>query len=341
MVSATLRSLAVGYPIALLIFILVLRLIGERWWGTTIALYLPRLPFALPLVPLTAAIIWIGPRRLLWTQALATALLLVLMGFSLAWPAAPTAGAFRLRIVTCNINGGALSLERILKPLLATHPDVIILQEVVPDGYPKLRQLAPGYFIREAGQFWLASRFPVESLLEPPTRLSRGMQRSMRFVRYRITTPAGPIALFNVHPISPRDGLEVVRGDGLRHQIFRGDLFNTRARTRVSQNTSLRLAQLQAIVESARESQDPVVIAGDTNLPGLSWAFAHWLGDYSDGFSAAGTGFGYSFPAPRNPWMRIDRVLADQRFRFRDFHVIDSYISDHLAVVADLELTPR
>jgi endonuclease/exonuclease/phosphatase family metal-dependent hydrolase len=132
-----------------------------------------------------------------------------------------------------------------------------------------------------------------------------------------------------------------VRGDGVRQQILRGELFNTRARTLVTQNTSLRLTQLQAIVASARESPDPVLIAGDTNLPGLSWAFAHWLGDYTDGFSAAGTGFGYSFPAPGNPWMRIDRIMADQRFRFSDFHVINSYISDHFAVVADLELSPR
>ena len=339
--NAALRSLAIGYPIALIIFILALRLIGERWWGTTIALYLPRLPFALPLVPLSAAIIWMGPRRLLWTQVAATALLLELTGLHLAWPSSATAGAFHLRVATCNINGGALGLHRILTPLLATNPDVIILQEVVPEGYPNLRTLVPGYYIRESGQFWLASRFPVEEMVEPPTRLNRGAQRSMRFVRYRITTPAGPVVLYNVHPISPRDGLEGVRGDGLRQQILRGDLFNTRARSLVAQNTSLRLTQLQALLESVRESRDPVVIAGDTNLPGLSWAFAHWLGDYTDGFSAAGTGFGYSFPAPRTPWMRIDRIMADRRFRFDDFRVIDSYISDHFAVMADLELTPH
>ncbi len=341
LVSATLRSLAIGYPMALIIFILSLRLVGERWWGTTIALYLPRPPFALPLLPLIVAIVWIGPRRLLWTQLLAVALLLGLTGFRLAWPTRPTPGALHLRIVSCNINGGALGLERILRPLRAADPDIIILQEVAPEAYPRLRALVPGYSVRESGQFWLASRFPVEAMTEPPMRLNGGFQQSMRFVRYRITTPAGPIMLFNVHPISPRDGLESVRGHGLRQQLLRGDLFNTRARTQVAQNTSLRLTQLQAFAESAHESQDPVIIAGDTNLPDLSWALAHWLGDYSDGFSAAGTGFGYSFPSPRNPWMRIDRIIADQRFRFRDFRVINSYISDHFAVRADLELTPR
>jgi len=338
-VAATLRGLAIGYPVALLIFIVSLRLVGERWWGTTIALYLPRFPFALPLLPLIVAIVWIGPRRLLWTQWVAFALLLFLTGFRVTWPTAPTPGAMPLRIVSCNINGGALGLKRILKPLLARNPDIIVLQEVGADSYAGLRKLAPGYTVEELGQFWLASRFPVASVNGPRTEIN-GLP-SMPFVQYRIMTPAGPITLFNVHPISPRDGLQSVRGDGFRHQILRGDLFNTRAREVVAQNTSFRLAQLRAYAESAHQVTGPVIIAGDTNLPELSWAFAQWLGDFSDGFAKAGSGFGYSYPSPRNPWMRIDRVMADERHvRFRSFEVINQYISDHYAVTSDLELVP-
>jgi hypothetical protein len=33
--------------------------------------------------------------------------------------------------------------------------------------------------------------------------------------------------------------------------------------------------------------------------------------------------------------------MADRHFRFDDFRVINSYISDHFAVLADLELSPR
>jgi vancomycin resistance protein VanJ len=336
--NATLRSLAIGYPIAVIAFIVALRLVGERWWGTTIALYLPRLPFALPLLPLTAAILWIGPRRLLWTQVLATVLLLMLFGFRISWPTSTTPGAFRLRIVSCNINGGSLGVGRVLRSLQATNPDVILLQEVDPASYERLRASIRGYAIRESGQFWLASRFPVSEMMEPPRMVNMGVPRSQRFVRYRITTPAGPILLYNVHPISPRDGIEGVRGDGFRRQLLRGDLFNTRARALVTQNTSLRLTQLEAVAADARDSHEPVLIAGDTNLPGLSWAYAHWLGEYRDGFYEAGTGFGYSFPSPRHPWMRIDRIMANERFRFLNFTVIDSYISDHFAVMADLEL---
>jgi vancomycin resistance protein VanJ len=323
--------LAIGYPLALLIFIVSLRFVGEKWWGTTIALYLPRAPFAVPLLPLIVAIVWLGPRKLLWTQLLAFGLLLGLMGFRVAWPTPPTPGALHLRIASCNTNGLALGGGRILKPLLARDPDIIVLQEVNPDGWSRLRKLVPGYQVHEFGQFWLASRFPIAAV-----------SGQGQFVRYRINTPAGPIELFNVHPISPRDGLESVRGDGLRHQFLRGDLFNTRARMVVAQNTAIRMDQLQGIAAAASSySGQPVIIVGDTNLPDLSWAFARLLGEYGDGFASAGSGFGYSFPSPRDPWMRIDRVLADKKhFRFRSFEVINEYISDHFAITSELELVP-
>ena len=330
-VKAILRMLAIGYPLALLILIVSLRLVGEKWWGTTIALYLPRAPFALPLLPLIVAIVWVGPRKLLWTQLVAFGLLLTLLGFRLTWPTPPTPGALPIRIVSCNINAGALGVGRILEPLRARDPDIIILQEVNNDGWPRLRQLVPGYYVHEFGQFWIASRWPIASAL------ARG-----QFVQYRIQSPAGPFVLFNVHPISPRDGLETIRGDGIRHQFLRGDLFNTRARAVVAENTSVRLTELQAMVDSARSyASEPVIIAGDTNLPDLSWAFANLLGEYADGFSTAGSGFGYSYPSPRDPWMRIDRIMADKRhFRFRSFDVINNYISDHFAVTSELELVP-
>jgi vancomycin resistance protein VanJ len=323
--------LAIGYPLALLIFMVSLRFVGERWWGTTVALYLPRAPFALPLLPLIVAIVWLGPRKLLWTQLLAFGLLLGLMGFRVAWPSPPTPGALHFRIASCNTNGLALGAPRILKPLLAYDPDIIVLQEVNPAGWPRLRQLVPGYQVHEAGQFWLASRFPITAA-----------SVQSQFVRYRLDTPAGPIELLNVHPISPRDGLESVRGDGIRHQFLRGDLFNTRARQVVAQNTRIRMSQLQDIAAAARSySGGPLVIVGDTNLPDLSWAFAHLLGQYGDAFASAGSGFGYSFPAPRKAWMRIDRILADRaHFRFRSYEVINEYISDHYAITSELELVP-
>jgi endonuclease/exonuclease/phosphatase family metal-dependent hydrolase len=106
-------------------------------------------------------------------------------------------------------------------------------------------------------------------------------------------------------------------------------------------NTRDRLAQVSALAAEAARSSAPVIIAGDTNLPGLSWALSRWLGGFSDGFAEAGRGFGYSYPAQRMVWMRIDRILAGSRFRFLDVTTISPGVSNHLAVAADLELLPQ
>ncbi|HSS39734.1 MAG TPA: endonuclease/exonuclease/phosphatase family protein, partial [Polyangia bacterium] len=104
----------------------------------------------------------------------------------------------------------------------------------------------------------------------------------------------------------------------------------------------LRTAQMCNVAADANAAADPVVIAGDTNLPGSSWAFAHCLGGFQDGFATAGNGFGYTFPwtKRRRPWMRIDSILANARFRFLHFEVVPPMSSDHRAVIADLDLAP-
>jgi vancomycin resistance protein VanJ len=323
---AACRTLAVAYPLALVLLIACLRLIGERWWGTTVALYLPRWLFGLPVAPLIIFIIWRGPRSLLWCQVAAVALLLPLFGFHVTFPQAAVDGGLRLRLVSCNIDAGAAGNDSILAMLRSVKADIIVLQAVHPEQYEALRAGLPGYNTQVVGQFWIASRFQVSQMYQPPKIQNRGFERSPRFARFQLETPLGPVIIYDVHPISPRDGFEDMRGQGLR------------ARTTVEANTQLRLAQVRAIAEDAQQAPYPVVIAGDTNLPELSWAFADLLGRYQEGFSEAGNGFGYTFPAPLHPWLRIDRILADARWRFLDFQVIRAPVSDHFAVFADLQL---
>jgi len=150
------------------------------------------------------------------------------------------------------------------------------------------------------------------------------------------------VAVYDLHPLSPRDGFEDMRGGGIRSQLLSGRILNnTKAWEAVQANAELRVAQVQDAAEDASRSKEPVIMAGDTNLPGLSWALGHHLGRFQDGFSEAGNGLGYTFPATKRPWMRIDRILADGNFRFVSFSVITPRVSDHLAVVADLEFRPR
>jgi len=335
----SLRVLAIGYPAALLAIILALRFAGERWWLSAAVLYLPRLAFALPL-PFILLLLLLGRRRWLLLTQLAALILLLFPLMGLRMPGAPSRhdGAFHLRVASYNIATGPHGAEPILEDLRGTDADVILLQETGENLTQALTAGLAGYQVHLAGQFLIASRFPVDETIEPPTITHRGKARSARFVSYRITTPAGPLRIFNVHPISPREALAELRGEGLKSEIESGRLLRGTASDKVMENTELRLQQIEMIAGDARRSPAPVIIAGDTNLPTLSWALSHWFGDYRDGFAEAGSGFGWTFPAPRHPWMRIDRVLADPRFRVVGFRVIESPASDHFPVVADLEL---
>ena len=197
--------------------------------------------------------------------------------------------------------------------------------------------------MQESGQFILASRYPILEMVEPPKIPYRGVLRSPHFVRFRLLGPQGPFLVYVVHPPSPREGLSDLYGDGLKAEIGTGRILaNVRAFGLITTVAGLRTAQMCNVAADANAAADPVVIAGDTNLPGSSWAFAHCLGGFQDGFATAGNGFGYTFPSTkrRRPWMRIDRILANDRFRFLHFEVAPPMSSDHRAVIADLDLAP-
>jgi endonuclease/exonuclease/phosphatase (EEP) superfamily protein YafD len=333
------RIAALGYPIALLVVWLALRFIGERWWVTTVGLYMPLELLAAPL-PLLAAILAVrGPRRLLLSQAAALALLVPLLGWTWSFPGPATPGAPRLRVLTFNVDSDHFGFDGILRVIREAQPDLVLLQEAAPDEAEELAPRLPGYDVRGSGQFAIASRWPILEQLEPPRVVYEGVSHSPRFMRYRLNGPAGIVQVYSVHPPSPRAGLEDLRGEGLRHELQSGRLLeNAHAMNLISRIAGLRMTQMRAVADDAARSPYPVIIAGDTNLPGLSWAFHQTLGGFQDGFRQAGRGLGYTFPATHHAWMRIDRILSDDHFRFLGCRVVPGRASDHHALVADLEL---
>jgi vancomycin resistance protein VanJ len=332
--------IALGYPVALVGVIAVLRLVGERWWPVAVVLYLPRIGFGLPL-PLVVLATLVARRPGLLAAQLASVWLLLfpLMGLQLGGGAAPTPGAPRLRIFSYNVDSGRQGLPIILGQMRASGADLMLLQESAGIDPAELEAGLPGFHVEANGQFVVASRFPIAETLAPPKVVVNGVPRSARYMRYLVETPGGPVLVYSIHPISPREGLDELRGDGLRGELRQGRLFNPKAPRLVMGNALLRSAQLEAVSEDAVRARVPVVVAGDTNLPGLSWFLARWLGGFVDGFAEVGRGFGYTFPAPRHPWMRIDRIRVGPGLRFLSFSVDRTHGSDHQAVIADLELT--
>jgi vancomycin resistance protein VanJ len=317
-------ALAAGYLAGLLLIVAGMRLVGEQHWLTTALLYAPRPSFFLPLPVVTLLVAQFGPRRLLWGTPLAIWLLLFpIMGLELGLgralggaAGAQRTGEPRLRILSYNAAGGPVP-EAFVAVIRAARPDILLVQEWQDRLEPALLPELAGFHRHRLGQFWVASRFPIEDVYFPPMiHLPDRPPRSSRFVRYRLQSPLGPLHVLNVHPASPRE-----------------ELVNM---TSLEASSRLRLRQAENIASEAGRSPVPVIIAGDTNLPVGSWILRRTLGRYQDGFEAAGRGFGHTYPA-RRPWLRIDRIMADDRLRFVSFHVLgNAQASDHLAVSAEL-----
>jgi endonuclease/exonuclease/phosphatase (EEP) superfamily protein YafD len=335
-------ALAILYPAALVAVWALLRFVGERWWLTGVALYLPMIGFGLPLPFLVALLRLVKRPELLWTQAVGAVILVFgLMGFVLPVPRLGAPSGPVVRVLSFNIDSARTGVDRIMAEIDRYAPDIAVLVEVgdARGIESSLKERYPNVVV--GGQFALGTRYPVVSTREPDHLPYYGRLRSPRYLEHVLDTPLGRVALYVVHPLSPRDDLGAMRGrQGLTKEILSGRVLHPPGADIVQINSGLRTAQVRAFAAEAGAETLPVIIAGDTNLPSLSNLLAANLSGYRDGFREAGWGFGYTFPAKRWAWMRIDRILASEHFRFLRFIVGDSHSSDHRSVVADLELVP-
>jgi endonuclease/exonuclease/phosphatase (EEP) superfamily protein YafD len=331
------------YTASLLFAVVALRYVGERWWMTGVTLYLPRLLFALPLPFVVLALATIGPRRLLWTQLGAVILLAFpLMGLVVPRPTGRVKDAPVVRILSYNVDSIVNGIDGVLGEIDRYSPDIVALQEIgSPDLLQaRMRERYPVVDMRN--QFLLATRFSIRSTIDPDKVESGGRMRSARFIQQVVDTPIGPIAFYNVHPISPREAFYGLRGGGTRSDFLkRGifhDILSPGSNAIFEANAGLRAVQVHTFSEMASAETLPVLIAGDTNLPGLSYVLYRDLSRYKDAFEEAGAGLGYTFPNTNHrPWLRLDRMLAGDGLRFVGFQVGSSMASDHRCIVADVQ----
>jgi endonuclease/exonuclease/phosphatase (EEP) superfamily protein YafD len=295
----------------------------------------PRFLYALPLPFIVLALAIWGPRWLLLLQAAATGVwLFPLMGLSLARPA-PASGP-TLTVMAYNVDYGYHDRKALLEQVAAANPDVVAMEAIDQRLIaPLVAAMSPGRHAVHIDEFFVLSRYPVLDVYEPE-QLEGDVYPA--FMRVTIDSPLGPVDLYVIHPTSPRPGFDAIRsGGGLSHGLTSGESFAPHATGRVQHNTEVRVRQVEALVAHAATAKNPVIIAGDTNLPGLSPLFRRALGRYQDGWAEVGTGFGYTFPAHKwVPWLRIDRILAGDGLRFVSFTIGPRQGSDHLSVMATL-----
>ncbi|HZW30474.1 MAG TPA: endonuclease/exonuclease/phosphatase family protein [Isosphaeraceae bacterium] len=299
-----------------------LTMAGDRWWLATVVLFGPRWIYAVPLVVLIPAAWSCRPRLLGLVLIAAIVVVGPVMGFRVPWPApaeaSAAAGAFSLRVLTCNTGGKSLRAGALAELIAATRPDLVAVQEgsvrslpatTWPDGW----QL----------QTTVASRYPIRKVekLGPNTFGGYGF-----ITRFDLETPGGLVHFFNLHLETVRHGLEPM-------------LFHKRrpwtAAPELTANLAVRARESAAASAWVRQVSGPVLIAGDFNMPTDSAIYQQCWSPYTNAFSSAGLGFGYT-KFTRWHGIRIDHVLAGPGWRCRRAWVGPDVGSDHRPVLADL-----
>jgi endonuclease/exonuclease/phosphatase (EEP) superfamily protein YafD len=138
-----------------------------------------------------------------------------------------------------------------------------------------------------------------------------------------VETPAGPIAIWNVHPIPP--------------YLVPPENFD---------------AQISALARDISQTKGPLIVAGDFNATDQSEAYREIRSYLQDSYREVGQGFGFGYPAPpytfmdipfqTGPLWRIDYVFHSQDFVATSAHTLTtSGGSDHFPIVVELSILEK
>ena len=202
------------------------------------------------------------------------------------------------------------------------------LQECAEDF--QIDWLADWNFYREGGLL-IASRHPIRDvechrLGYPPSRWPKA--HALRCV---IQTPQRDVPLCNVHLHSPRSGLEEV--------LDRRTVLNVSNGRELAEQIEIRRRESDELAAWLDGAGGSLVIAGDFNMPTDGTIYRRHWASYTNAFSHAGIGYGYTKWSHKR-WflfgLRIDHILTGPDWQAQKCWVGPDVGSDHLPLVADV-----
>ncbi len=220
-----------------------------------------------------------------------------------------------LRVITANC---AIHHYGDITPDIAGwHPDIVIVQEAHPYQVARIRRelFGEGGDHRSHRTNGIVSRWKILREVRNPN------QRSQQVT---IALPGGTeIEVVNIHLSNAATDLRLWNADAWRDH---------------KRNRSLRRAELgQALgvlEQTTRFPETPVIFGGDFNAPATDPVHLQMTADFTDAFSATGTGWGNTFHR-RLPILRIDHLYATRHITPVRSRAILTRHSDHRMVVAD------
>jgi endonuclease/exonuclease/phosphatase (EEP) superfamily protein YafD len=263
---------------------------------------------------------WLAGRHWLAAVLSASAAIIVVLHAPLFRrpPPVPRGTGMAVRVMSYNTWSRNRDADRIARVVLRERPDVLLLQEIAPDVLARLVVAlqtlygsSPVHLAHEPaiGQA-VVSRFPVVS--------SATLRRKGNAQRVVLRSPAGPVTIFNVHP--------------LRHGGWHR-----------------RYSQLAALLdEDVSREPGPVILGGDFNAPDKSQPYRLLTSKLANAHGERGFGFGFTYPASIDsplgvlgvvPLVRIDHIFVSRQFVTVGAGTVDdSGGSDHRPVYAELAL---
>lgn len=307
----------------------------EHWWALAFLQYVPYYFFLLPVLAALAISIKLATKWRVISGATMGLVLTVIMGLSVN---VSDSGAEAVRVMTYNVKDyisldSPEGLGAISEEVMRHDPDILVFQdagrlnskkEIDPAALKSLYGNRQAYTF---GQYLVASRYPLREC--KPGKISY-RDRQHTFVRCIVDTGFTQIDLYTAHFLTPRDGLNAVR-----HEQLSGI-------DEWKQNVADRMTQARALAGVVQSSIRPVILAGDFNAPEQSLVVRTLeSAGIRDAFSAAGSGYGYTYGHSFRPgisFLRIDHIFVSETIGVQRCFVGGKLASPHRPVIADLVL---
>lgn len=308
--------------------------LGDRWWPATVVLFAPRWVAALPLLVLLPLAAWRSRFSLIPLLLGALVVFGPLLGFNLPLGSSAAPGSATLRVITCNIEGGKHDSAALIALIRDASADVVALQEFPAD--LKLN-LPPGWQLIQERGLAVLSRFPLQRGITTLVSNPPNPWPSTCLFHCVVKAPGGDLNFCSLQLPTPRfDLLPLLDRHTLINPARKGQLLTgTAYRRRASQEVRASLAGLSG----------PTIIAGDFNMPVDSTIYRQVWNGYGNAFSRSGFGYGWTQRARSKKLttigIRIDHILTSPGLEVRTCTVGPDVGSDHLPLIADVEVVKR
>lgn len=311
-----------------------MRIYGDLWWPAALLLFGPRWVLLLPLLLLIPVAARYNIRLLPSLLVASLALVWLFLGFNLPFQklsGAKTTGKEQaLRVLTCNVRAEKHDSKRLVAFIHESKADIVALQECpVKFKLP----LGEGWQMVQSGRLAIASRYPII-----PAAPVRALHPPLVWPRYSllsctVSLPAKQLTFCMVHLPTPRNGLQNLLDRKTGISLARSGI--------LVRETEHRLKTALDVQRSIASLASPAVIAGDFNTPVESGIYRKVWSGYSNAFSDAGVGFGWTNRARIKGLslpIRIDHILTSGDMVTRSCEVGSDVGSDHLPLLAEIRL---